>query len=82
MRGRAYLLVTLGLLWLAADLWMMFTNIILRETRLGIIAVALDRLPHPISAPVFFVLWTTVFFGWTVLVIIGLRRLLRGRRPN
>jgi hypothetical protein len=82
MRGRAYVLVTLGLLWLAADLWMMFTNIILRETRIGIIAVALDRLPHLISTPVFFVLWTTLFFGWAVLVIIGLRRLLRGRRPN
>ena len=82
MKTRAYVLVTFGFAWLAADLWMMASNIILRETRLGIISVTLDRLPHAISATVFFVLWTTVLFGWAVPVIIGFRLLLRRRQPD
>jgi hypothetical protein len=62
-------LVTLGLGWLAADVYRMVGNVILRETRLGGIARFLDRMPSMIANPILFSLWIAVLFGWSVPLV-------------
>ncbi len=77
-----WLLVTLGLGWLAGVLWMIVGNVILRETRLGLIAQSLDKLPYGIVNPIFIFLWITTLFGSVVPLTLGVRGLLRAKRSN
>jgi len=56
MNVRPFVLITLGFGWLAVDANLMVGNVILRETRLGIIAQILDRLPPAVAGPIFFML--------------------------
>ena len=79
---RTITLIGLGCGWLAAALWMMVNNVILRETRLGAIATFLDRLPPAIGNPIFLLLWLAVLFGWAVPLVLGVKRLLRPKPSN
>jgi hypothetical protein len=54
----------------------------LRETRLGVIAHFLDKLPPRFSDPIFIFLWAAMLLGWIVPAALGLRRLLRSSRPK
>lgn len=78
MRTGPFALLAIGLAWLAADVYLMLENVVLRETRLGVIAQFLDRLPQWASIPAFLYLWGILLLGWTVPLIVGFR-LLRQR---
>ena len=80
MRMRPIALITLGLGWLAADLYLMVGNVILRETWLGAIARLLDRMPVRIANPIFLLLWTVALLGWSVPLILGFRLLFQSKR--
>ena len=73
MSVKPFALIAIGLAWLAADLYLMLGNVVLRETQLGAIAQFLDKLPQWVSYPVFLCLWGIVLLGWTVPLIVGFR---------
>jgi hypothetical protein len=75
-------LFTLGFGWLAWDLWMIVGNVVLRETRLGIISQFLDKLPPAIANPIFVFLWIITLFGWVVPLTLGVKGLLHKKRSN
>jgi hypothetical protein len=63
-------LLIFGLSWLAVVLPVVFSNLILRETRLGVVAQLLDSLP-PILSNVIFLLFGIVFC-WVGQFLLGL----------
>ena len=77
-----YLLLTIGLGWLAADLYYVVSPIILRETSIGVVATFLDKLPPKVGTPIFIFLGITLMFGWVILVGLGVRPLFRSRKVN
>ena len=80
IRIKSIILLALAFVWIAIDLWMIVGNVILRETRLGVIAAFLDRLPSEVANPIFIFLDLGVLFGWIVPLTLGLIGLLRRRR--
>jgi hypothetical protein len=72
-------LLIVGGSWLAVVLWVVLSNVILRETHLGIIASILDKLPPAVGVPLFVLFWAVFLIGWAVLVGFGLRPMLRTR---
>jgi hypothetical protein len=72
-----YVSLTIGLVWLAADVRLVVSNIILRETPVGMVATFLDKLPPKVSDPIFIFLWITLLLGWLVLVGFGVKPLFR-----
>jgi len=77
-----YVLLTIGLGWLAADFRLVVSHMILRETRIGVVATFLDKLPRIVGTPIFIFLWITLLFGWVILVGLGARPLFRRRKAN
>jgi hypothetical protein len=77
-----YLLLTIGLGWLAADLRVVVSHIVLRETRIGVVATFLDKLPHIVGTSIFIFLWIALLFGWVILIGLGARPLFRRRKAN
>jgi len=75
MSAKPFALIAISLAWLAVDVYLMVGNVVLRETRLGIIAQFLDRLPQWASNPVFICFWAVLLLGWTVPLTIGFRLL-------
>jgi hypothetical protein len=71
------ILLGVGVSWLAVVLWIVFSNVILRETRLGPVAQRLDALPPAIGTPIFFLIWAILLGGWVPLVVLGLRPIVR-----
>jgi hypothetical protein len=82
MNIRAMALSALGCCWLAADANLVIGPIVLRETRLGVIAEILDRLPPSIGNPIFVALWFALLLGWAVPLSLGFVLLLRRKRSN
>ncbi len=82
MKLAHYVLLTIGLGWLAADLCLVVSNIILRETRIGVVATFLDKLPPVLGTPIFIFLWITLLFGWVILIGLGVSPLFRRRKAN
>jgi hypothetical protein len=66
MSAKPFALIAVSWAWLAVDVYLMVGNVVLRETRLGIIAQFLDRLPQWASNPVFICFWAILLLGWTV----------------
>src|SRR5215472_14751902 len=77
-RIHAALLVLAGI-WLAVVLWVVLSDVILRETRLGVVAQQLDRLPSRVATVLFMLLWVIFLFGWAIPAGFGLMPLLRRR---
>jgi hypothetical protein len=77
-----YALLIIGLGWLAADFYLVISNISLRETPIGVLATFLDKLPPKVGTPIFIFLWMVLLFGWAILIGLGVRPLLRRRKPN
>ena len=75
-RIHTILLVVAGC-WLAVALWVVASGVILRETRLGVVAQFLDTLPTAISTLIFILLWVLLLLGWAIPVGLGLRPLIR-----
>jgi hypothetical protein len=69
--------VTTGVAWLCVVLKVVIGNVIIRETSAGRLAQQIDRLPPLLAGPVFVLCWGVFFLGWTVLLFLGLKRLLR-----
>src|ERR1700686_1955776 len=57
-------LLIVGGSWLALALWVVFSSLILRETRLGVVAQLLDKLPPVVGTPIFILLWAILLLGW------------------
>src|SRR6266568_7024925 len=76
VRIRSITLILTGAVWLGFDLYLILSNMVLRETRLGIFARFLDWiLPVAIHDLVFFFLAWTMLLGWFVLLVLGFRSL-------
>jgi hypothetical protein len=74
--------VAAGLIWLAAVLYGVIGNFIVRETAAGRLAQQIDRLPSFLAKPVFILCWCLFFLGWTVPLSFGIKRLFRCRRHD
>jgi len=82
-RTKALVLLTLGVGWLVADLlWLIVSNVSLRETRLGVIAQLLDKLPPGVANPIFIFLWIAMLLGWLMPLVMGFRPLLRSQSAS
>jgi hypothetical protein len=82
-RAKGYVLAATGGLWIGVVAFVVMGNIILRETPLGVIAQALDKLPSTLRGILFLVCWGTFFLGWTVPVVFSVRLLGRqGKQEN
>jgi len=77
-----YVLLIIGLSWVTADLYLVISNMILRETPLSVVATFLDKLPPKINNPIFVFLWITLLLGWAILIGLGVRPLLRKRKAS
>jgi hypothetical protein len=76
MKGIHAVLLLVGGGWLAAALWVIVSKVILRETRIGVIAQLLDKLPPSIGTYIFTLLWAILLLGWAVPVGLALKPLL------
>ena len=73
-----YAMIACGLIWLSAVLWLITSNVIVREIRpIGAIAGFLDKLPEPVSTPIFLFLWFGFLMGWLVLLVWGAKSMIR-----
>ena len=69
--------VAVGVAWGTAVLYVVFANVIVRETAAGRLAQQIDRLPPLLARPIFILCWGVFFLGWTVPLALGLQRLFR-----
>ena len=60
-----------------ADIWIIESNTILRETRLGLVAGYIDKLPPKLGQSHFIALWIGLLFGWAILLGLGMKPFLR-----
>jgi hypothetical protein len=72
-----YISLAVGFLWLTFDIWIIVSNVSLRETPLGVIANYLDMLPSWIGNPIYLFLWFTLLLGWIIVLVFALKPLLR-----
>jgi hypothetical protein len=75
-----FALLVIGLAWLTVFLCVIGSGVILRETRLGVVARFLDKLPLAIGTSIFALLYYIFLFGWIILIGAALEPLMR--RPN
>lgn len=76
-RAQGYSLAVFGGIWFGLIVFVVRSNTILRETRLGPIARTLDNLPSPVHNILFFMFWAVFFLGWLVPVGCSVRLLRR-----
>jgi hypothetical protein len=66
-----------GGFWLAVAVWVVFSDVILRETRIGVVAQFLDKVPPSVGKPIFLLSWAILLLGWMVPVGFVVWPLLR-----
>ena len=76
-RTKGYILAITGGLWFGAVIFVVRSNLILRQTQLGGIARALDKAPSPLRGVLFSAFWVVFFLGWAVPTFCALRLLRR-----
>jgi len=76
-RRRGYTLAVIGGVWFSVVVFVARSNLILRETPLGVLARALDKLPFPLQNVLFLVCWGIFALGWIVPIVYSVRLLLR-----
>ena len=69
--------VAVGVAWLAAVLYVVVGNVVVRETVVGNLAQQIDRLPPFLAKLAFIACWCVFFLGWTVPLSFGVKRLFR-----
>ncbi len=82
MKRVHYVLLMLGLVWLAFDVYLVISDITLRATTLHVVAEWLDKLPVKIGTPIFLLLWAILLLGWTVPLGLSLRQLVRRKQTG
>jgi len=82
VKPRHYAMLAIGLVWFVADLWIVQSRTILRETSLGVVAEFLDRLPPRLGNLIFDALWIVLLLGWAIPAGFGVRPMFRGRNSN
>ena len=83
MKRMPVVLVLVSGSWLAVVVWVILSNMILRDTPLGVVAVFLDKLPPGVGAPLFIFFRVTFLLGWIVPAGLGIKTLLhRGPRKQ
>lgn len=76
-RTKGYALAIVGGVWFGVVVFVAKSNLILRETPLGAIARALDKLPFPLQNILFLACWAIFFLGWVVPIAYSVRSLRR-----
>jgi len=80
MKLKPFVLLAVGFSWLAADLNLIVGPVVLRETRLGVIARFLEKLPSTIANSVDAFLWIVLLLGWIAPLTWGFRSLMQAKR--
>jgi hypothetical protein len=75
MKHLGYGLTVVACAWFALVVYVVRASIIMRETGLAPIAHSIDKLPAPVAALVFQVLWIVFLFGWLVPAFLSFRML-------
>jgi hypothetical protein len=76
MKKIEFVFLVVGLTWFGVAVSAVLSGVILRETRLGVVARFLDKLPSAIGAPIFLFLWIVLLLGWALPTGFALRRML------
>jgi hypothetical protein len=79
---RGYSLAIIGGSWFGVVVFVVRSNFILRESPLGAIARALDKLPAPLQSVLFLVCWAIFFLGWVVPIAYSVRLLRRAEKQE
>ncbi len=79
---RGYSLAVVGGIWFGLVVFVVRSNFILRESPLGAIARALDKLPAPLQNVLFLVCWAIFFLGWVVPIVWSVRLLRADKQEN
>jgi hypothetical protein len=79
---KGYILAIAGGLWFGIVVFVIVGNFILRETRLGVVARVLDRLPYPLREILFLAAWVVFFTGWIAPAVYSLRTLNRAQKQK
>ncbi len=66
-----------GGFWLAVAVWVVFSHVILRETRIEVVAQFLDKVPPTVGKSIFLLSWAILLLGWMVPVGLVVWPLLR-----
>jgi hypothetical protein len=69
--------MAVSLAWLASVLYVVIGNVVFRDTKLGVLAQQIERLPSFVSKPTFILCWCLFFLGWIIPLALGIRRLFR-----
>jgi hypothetical protein len=78
MRRIHYAMIVGAALWLAAALWLIFSNAVGRDVYpVSTIAKFLDKVPSVVGTPIFILLWIMFLLGWLVPLIFGVSPLFR-----
>lgn len=72
---KGYILLGTGRLWIGAVAFVVCSNLILRETPLGVIAREPDKVPSPLYGILFLACWAGFFLGWAVPIFYAVRLL-------
>ena len=81
-RIKGYALGIFGGIWFGVVVFVAKSNLILRETPLGSIARALDKVPSPLQNALFFGCWALFFLGWLVPIAYSVRLLRRAEKQG
>jgi hypothetical protein len=76
-RIKGYALAIVGGVWFGVVVFVAKSNMILRETPLGPIARALDKMPSPLQNVLFLGCWALFFLGWLAPIAYSVRLLRR-----
>lgn len=68
-----YAALVTSAIWCLVVICFLLGNVIVRETRLAVVARMVDSLPPRISNLAFTLLWIVFLLGWCVPLVIGLR---------
>jgi hypothetical protein len=79
-KTKGYVLAVIGGLWFGLVVFVARSNFIFRETPLGGIARAMDKLPSPLQNVLFLACWAIFFLGWTVPIFCSVRLFLRAEK--
>ena len=79
---KGYALAVIGGVWFGVVVFVARSNVILRETPLGILARGLDRLPSPFQNVLFLACWAIFLLGWAVPIVCSVRLFFRTKKQG
>ena len=79
-RRKGYVLAVVGAVWFGTVVFLERSNLIVRDTPLGTVAAAMDKLPLVLRDALFLVCWVIFFLGWALPIAYSVHLLVRAKK--